>query len=77
MVNGAVMEAAMGERAAEPFVEEEEEQGYLDTFRGKAVGVSGSIALQQPVAFELAQVVAELVQAVGPVGEVEGPRYYH
>ena len=34
MVNGAVMEAAMCERAAEPFVEEEEEQGHLDTLLG-------------------------------------------
>jgi hypothetical protein len=72
MVNRAVMEAALGERAAEPFVEEEEEQGYLDTFRGKAVGVSGSIALQQPVAFELAHVVAQLVETVAFVREVEG-----
>ena len=72
MVNGAVMEAAMGERAAEPFVEEEEEQGHLDTFRGEAVGVSGSIPLQQTVAFELAQVVAQLVETVALVREVEG-----
>ena len=62
MVDGAVMEAAMGERAAEPFVEEEEEQGHLDAFRGEAVGVSGSITLQQTVTFELAQVVAQLVE---------------
>ncbi len=40
MVHGAVMEAAIGERAAEPFVEEEEEQGHLDAFRGEVVGVS-------------------------------------
>jgi hypothetical protein len=50
----AVMEAAMGEWAAKPFVEEKEEQGYLDAFRGEPVCVSGSVTLQQPVAFELA-----------------------
>ena len=50
----AVMEAAMGEWAAEPFVEEEEEQGDLNAFRGEPVRVSGSVTLQQPVAFELA-----------------------
>src|ERR1700750_354752 len=72
MVNGAVMEAAMCERAAEPFVEEEEEQGRLDTFWGEAVGVSGSVPLQQTVAFELAQVVAQLVETVAFVREVEG-----
>jgi hypothetical protein len=33
--------------------------------------VAGAVALQQPVAFELAQVVAELVQAVRTVGEVK------
>ena len=30
---GSVMETAVGEGAAEPFVEEEEEQRYLDSFR--------------------------------------------
>ena len=44
--DGAVVEAAMGERTAEPFVEEEEEQGQLDAFRGETVGVAGSITLQ-------------------------------
>ena len=51
MVNGAVIEAAMGERTAEPFMEEEEEQGHLDPFRGEAVGISGSVPLQQTVTF--------------------------
>src|SRR5215813_3569445 len=68
---GAVMETAVGKRAAEPLVEEQEEQRHLDPFRCEAIGVAGAIALQQAVALELAQVVAELVQAVGPVGEVE------
>ena len=66
------MEAAVGERTAEPFVEEEKEQRNLDTFWGEAVGVAGSIPLQQPVAFEFAQVVAQLVDAVASVGELEG-----
>ena len=44
----------------------------MDAFRGEMVGVAGSVTLQQGVGFELAQVVAELVQAVGCVGEVEG-----
>ena len=50
----AVVEAAVGERTAEPFVEEEKEQRDLDAFWGEAVGVSGSIALQQAVTFEFA-----------------------
>jgi hypothetical protein len=43
MLDGAVVEAVMGEWAAEPFVEEEEEQSHLNAFRDEAVGVSGSI----------------------------------
>ena len=66
------MEAAVGERAAEPFVEEQKEQRDLNPFGGEPVGVAGAVTLQQTVAFELAQVVAELVEAVGGVGEVEG-----
>ena len=40
---GAVMETAVGEGTAEPFVEEEEEQRYLDSFRREAVGVAGAV----------------------------------
>src|ERR1700730_13377942 len=69
---GAVVKAAVGERAAEPFVKEQEEQGDLNPFWRETVGVAGSVTLQQPVGFEFAQVVAELVEAVGAVGEVEG-----
>ena len=68
---GAVMEAAVGEGAAEPLVEEQEQQRHLDPFCCEPVGVAGAIALQQPMTFELAQVVAELVQAVGTVGKVK------
>src|SRR5437764_12135009 len=68
----AVVKAAVGERAAEPCGKEQEEQGDLNPFWSETVGVAGSVTLQQPVGFELAQVVAELVQPVGAVGEVEG-----
>ena len=73
--DGAVVEAAVGERTAKPFVEEEKEQRDLDAFRGEAVGVAGSIPLQQAVTFEFAQVVAQLVDAVASVGEMEGGDY--
>ena len=69
---GGMVEAAVGEWAAEPFVEEQKEQGDLYPFCGETVGVAGSVTLQQPVGFELAQVVAELGQAVCSLGEVEG-----
>ena len=47
------MKAVVGERAAEPFVKEQEEQGDLNPFWGETVGVAGSVTLQQPVGFEL------------------------
>jgi hypothetical protein len=61
---GLVMEASIGEGAAETLVEEQEEKSDLQALSGEAVGVSAAIALKQSVAFELAQVVAELVQTV-------------
>src|ERR1700722_15264081 len=69
---GAVMEAAVGERAAEPFVEEQKEQRDLNPFGGEPVGVAGAVTLQQTVAFELAQVVGGLVGGVGGGGVVGG-----
>ena len=68
----AVVKAAVGERAAGPFVKEQEEQGDVNPFWGETIGVAGSVTLQQPVGFELAQIVAELVEPVGAVRELEG-----
>ena len=47
---GAVVEAAIGERAAQAFVEEQEEERDLNAFGGETIGVAGAVALQQPVA---------------------------
>src|SRR3954452_6943055 len=58
---GSMVEAAIGEWAAKALVEEQKEQRNLNPFGGEMVGVAGAVALQQTVAFELAQVVAELV----------------
>src|SRR6516165_8573882 len=58
---GTVVEAAVGEWAAQAFVEEQEEERDLNAFGGETIGVAGAVALQQSVAFELAQVVAELI----------------
>jgi hypothetical protein len=68
----AVVEAAVGERSAEPFREEQKQQRDLDAFCGETVGVAGAITLDQSVPLELAQVVAELVEAAMSVGEAEG-----
>ena len=43
---GLMVEAAVGEGPAQPFVKEEEQQSNLDTFCVEAVGVVGAISLQ-------------------------------
>ena len=47
---GTVVEAAIGERAAQAFVEEQEEERDLNAFGGETIGVAGAVALQQPMA---------------------------
>jgi hypothetical protein len=44
----------------------------LDTFRGETVSVTGTVTLDQSVPLEFAQVVAQLVQAVSSLGEMDG-----
>ena len=44
----------------------------MDAFRCETVGVTGTVTLDQSVSLEFAQVVAQLVQAVRFIGEVEG-----
>ena len=44
---GAVMEAAVGEWAAETFVEEQKEQRNLNPLGGETVGIAGAVTLQQ------------------------------
>ena len=68
---GFVMEAAVGERTTEALVEEQEQEGNIDAFTGEPVGVATAIALQQSMPFQLAQIVAELVEPVGFRGELE------
>ena len=58
------MEQRVGQRSADALVEEDEHGSTFALF-GEAVTVPSAIALQQAVAFQFAQVVAELVQAVG------------
>jgi hypothetical protein len=67
-----MVEAAVGEGAAQPLMEEQKQQRHLNALQGEAVGVTVAVALEQAVALELAQIVAELVEAVGLIGEVEG-----
>ena len=69
---GLMMEAAVGERSAQTFVKEQEEQRDLTPFGGEAVGVAGAVTLQEGMTLELAQIVAQLVQAIASLREAEG-----
>ncbi len=68
---GLVVESAVGQRTAKTLVEEQEQQRHLQAFSGEAVGITRAIALKQPVPFQLAQIIAELVQAVAVGGELK------
>ena len=68
---GFVMETAVGERTAEALVEEQEEERDVNAFGCQAVSVAAAIALQQPVSFEFAQIVLELVESVCFRGKLE------
>jgi hypothetical protein len=59
-----VVEAAVGERAAESLVEEQKQERNVNAFGRQSVGVAAAIALQKAMAFQLAQIVAELVESV-------------
>ena len=61
---GLVMEATVGQRAAELLVEEEEQECDLHAFGGEPVSVAGTITFEQAVTFEFAQIVAELIETV-------------
>ena len=67
-----VMEAAVGKRTTELLVEEQEQEGNLHAFSGEPVSVAGTLAFEQAVALEFAQIVAELVQTVSIGRELEG-----
>jgi len=67
-----MVEAAVGKGTTQPLMEEQKQQRDLNTLEREAVGVTVAVALQQAVPLELAQIVAELVEAVSFIGEVEG-----
>ena len=69
---GRTVEQTVGQRTANPFVEEDEKKSDLVAFLGEAVGVSLPVALDQAVGSELAQVVAHLVERVGSRLKREG-----
>ena len=62
-----MMQEAVGQRAAELFVEEHAQKCGFGSFVAEPVGVAVAVAFHQAVGFHLAQVVAELIEPVtGP-----------
>jgi hypothetical protein len=72
---GLVVESAVGQRTAKPFVEEEEQQCDLNSFGGEPVGIATALTFQQSMALQLAQIVAELVQSLGLWGKLKSGQH--
>ena len=69
---GSMVKAAVGKGTTQALMEEQKQYGDLNTLQGEVVGVTVAVAFQQPVPLELSQIVAELIEAIGFIGEVEG-----
>ena len=54
------VEQAVGERAADAFVEENKQECCLVAFGCEAVGITLAVAFDEPVSFHLPEVVAQL-----------------
>ena len=67
-----MVEAAVGKWTTQPLMEEQKQQRDLNALQSEAIGVMVTVALQQAVPLELTQIVAELVEAVSFIAEVEG-----
>ena len=53
-------------------MEEQEEERYVNAFGRQVESVAAAVSLQQCVAFQLAEVVAELVEPIAVRGELKG-----
>jgi len=69
---GLVVKTAICQGSAEALVEEQEQESDVDTFSREAVGIASTVALDKAMTFELAEVVAELVESVSFGGKLEG-----
>ena len=67
-----MVEEAVGERAAELFMKEDERQGDFGSLVGQPVSVAFAVALQQSMRFQFAEIVAKLIETVAVGGEAEG-----
>jgi hypothetical protein len=72
VVVGLMVEASVGKGPAETLVEEQEQERDVHALGGEPIGVSAAVPLEKSMAFQLAQIVAELVEAVGLGRERKG-----
>ncbi len=70
-----MVKEAVGQRAAELFVEEHEHEGDLGSFVGEPVGIAFAVAFQQSVRFEFAEIVARLIESVSVGSDSEGSKH--
>lgn len=66
------MEATVGERSAEAFVEQQEEQRYLGASCCQAIGIPRATSFQEAMGFHLPQVVAQLIEPIPGLGKPKG-----
>jgi hypothetical protein len=66
------MKEGVGDRSTDALVEQDKHGGHFDAFRGEAIGVAPTLALQEAVGSELADVVAKLGERIGLGGDREG-----
>ena len=59
-----MVEAAVGQGAAESLVEEKKQQSDLEALVGEAVNIARAVPFQQGMALEFAEIVTKLIQSV-------------
>ena len=66
------MKERVGERAADPLLEQDEERGDFDALGGEPIRIAATLALQEAVGAQLAHVIAELGERVRGRGDPKG-----
>lgn len=66
-----VMQADVGKPSAQALVGEQKEQRYVNAVGRQAVNVAAAVSLRQRLAFQLAQIVTELVESIIFLRELE------
>ena len=66
------VEQAVGQRAADPFMKQDEQEGDADALGGEAIGVPTAVPLQEAMSLHFPQVVPDLGEGVTLGGKTEG-----